>query len=69
MTYYLRTLNPKDRGNSKKDILQEFDNLFDAVEALKNIDEYHAPLAYLTTRRPRDYEELKQNTLKGNENE
>ena len=62
MTYYLRTLNPKDRGNRKKDILQEFDNLFDAVEALKNIDECHAPLVYLTTRKPRDYNELKQNT-------
>lgn len=62
MTYYLRTLNPKDRGNSKKDILQEFDNLFDAVEALRKIDVYHAPLVYLTTRKPRDYNELKQNT-------
>lgn len=61
MTYYLRTLNPKDRGNSKKDILQEFDNLFDAVEALGKIDEYHAPLVYLTTRKPRDYAELLKN--------
>lgn len=61
MTYYLRTLNPKDRGNSKKDILQEFDNLFDALEALGKIDEYHAPLVYLTTRKPRDYAELLKN--------
>lgn len=62
MTYYLRTLNPKDRGNRKKDILQEFDDLFDAVEALKKIDEYNTPLVYLTKRKPHDYNDLKQNS-------
>lgn len=61
VTYYLRTLNPQDRGNSKKDKIQEFDQLYDVIEALKNIDEYHAPLVYLTKRKPRDYDEVKKN--------
>ena len=61
MTYYLRTMNPRDRGNSKKDKIQKFYELYDAIEALKNIDEYHAPLVYLTTRKPRDYDEVMKN--------
>lgn len=61
MTYYLRTMNPLDRGNSKKDKLQEFNELYDAIEALKNVDECHAPLVYLTKRKPRDYDEVKKN--------
>lgn len=61
MTYFLRTMNPQNRENSKKDKIQEFDLLYDAIEALHNIDEYKTPLVYLTTRKPRDYDEVKKN--------
>lgn len=61
MAYYLRTMNPLDRGNSKKDKIQVFNELFDAIEALQIVDEYHAPLVYLTTRKPKDYNEVFKN--------
>lgn len=51
MSYYLRVLDPKERGNITHDICSIHSTLSDAIDALSNVEE--GTFVSLTTKRPR----------------
>lgn len=51
MSYYLRVLDPKERGNITHDICSIHSTLSDAIDALSNVEK--GTFVSLTTKRPR----------------